>query len=168
MKLILEILKEAGVPVPAWLLIVLATILIIVGGQTLWIKVLKPWFKKVFKIQDDIENIHDLKEKVNTIETKQASIDTKIDNLVTSVSDLVNLCNKQSVADKAQNEALKMMLCNELDKRYRRYIELGYVPKDEFDEYVDMYNVYSDPEGLRGNHTGTAKFNYVMDHLQVK
>ena len=56
------------------------------------------------------------------------------------------------------------MLANELDKRYRRYLELGYIPDKEFDEYCETYRIYHDELG--GNHTGTAKYEYVMSHLE--
>ena len=38
------------------------------------------------------------------------------------------------------------------------------IPDKEFDEYCETYRIYHDELG--GNHTGTQKYNYVMEHLE--
>ena len=176
LKNIFETLKLTGVELPAWIFMILLVILILGGSQLLWNKYLKSWFKKIFKIENDIGSIDVLQKDLNCeikratdrdneFDEKITKLDDKLDTIVSSLNRIQEMNAEQMEDMDAQKEALKMMLCNELDKRYRRYIELGYVPAGEFDEYVDMHNAY---KGVGGNHTGDAKFDYVMKNLKVK
>ena len=72
---------------------------------------------------------------------------------------------RNSISQSIQCDALKMMLCNELDKKYRRYLEIGSIPNEEFDEYVHMLESYAN---LGGNGSGKQKYDYIMEHLERK
>lgn len=177
LKNIFEVLKLSGVSVPTWIFTILLIVLIVGGFQILWSKYLKKWFKKIFKIEDNIGSIEilqkDLSDEIKRasdrdieIDEKIAKLDDKLDSIVGSLASIQKMSTEQITDMAAQKEALKMMLCNELDKRYRRYLQLGHIPAEEFDEYNDMYDVYHN--GLHGNHTGTQKYNYVINNLKVK
>lgn len=90
----------------------------------------------------------------NEIEDK----DKQIDNLSNSVTQI-------NASMHAQNQALRVMLMSELDKKYNNYIELQYIPNGEYDDYVDLHDAY---KGIGGNHNGDSKFGYVMKHLERK
>lgn len=120
-----------------WIIFVIAIISLIVGVTI-----------KLYKIVEKYRKIR------NNVETK----DEKIESLEKTVSDI-------KIWTKAQSVALKVILANELDRKYRYYLELQYIPDKEFDEYVDMHDAYN---GLGGNHHGDEKFNYVMEHLERK
>lgn len=101
-----------------------------------------------------IKWIEKYRQKRNAVEKK----DEKLVELEKSVTEIKTLSETQSVA-------LKVILANELNRKYRYYLELGYIPDEEFDEYVDNHDAY---KALGGNHTGDAKFNYIMEHLERK
>lgn len=194
LKDIVTALGVAGIAVPKWFGILMLISAIIVGGYLLIKKSFVPWIKRMAKIQNDIASIPKIKEKsiqadkdlkeqiskvdtnmtqkvnetnsrIDTVKSKVDNIETKLDLIVDGLSKLQSSLSLNETSQAAQAEGLKMMLCNELDKRYRRYLELGYIPDSEFDEYVDMHSAYN---ALKGNHSGDAKFNYVMEHLDRK
>lgn len=100
--------------------------------------------------------VYKLLEKYRKERNKVEEKDRRIDSLEESVTQI-------KVWTKAQNIALKVILANELDRKYRYYLQLGFIPDKEFDEYVDMHDAY---KGLGGNHHGDEKFNYIIDRLE--
>lgn len=176
MKNIYDTLNLMGVKLPMWVLLLILIVLILCGLILLWKKHIKPYFKRMFKLQDDLESIEEIQNKLaeevdrskeadDEIDKRITALDGKLDLMIESLSRLQQFNAEQEEENNAQKETLKMLMCNELDKRYRRYLELGYVPQDEYDEYVDMHDSY---KGIGGNHSGDLKFQYVMDNLQVK
>ena len=173
-KAFIESLDRVGVKLPTWFFIVVAIIL----GLSIIIYISKkytiPVFTKAVKIYKDVMSIDHIRETQNTaieksikkdteLEFKITNIDTKLDSMVELLSKLQEHLSTQSTMQEAQGSALRVILANELDKRYRRYLELGYIPAGEFDEYCDMHDQY---KALGGNHSGDEKFNYVMEHLE--
>lgn len=67
--------------------------------------------------------------------------------------------------NKDLKQAMKIILLSELNTKYKSYLTSGYVPDDEFEEYIEMHDVYN---ALGGNHTGDEKFNYIMKNLERK
>jgi hypothetical protein len=177
MKSFLELLELSGLYVPKWIFVV-----ILVGFLGFLIyrgfkKVLVPKTEEYIKIKNDIMDIPQIKTKQDeairkSIEGDQILNDRidrmndKLDQIVNVLGELQEYSKQQQKNSEAQSLGVKMMLANELDKRYRRYLELGYIPDKEFDEYCETYRIYHDELG--GNHTGSIKFNYVMDHLERK
>ena len=60
--------------------------------------------------------------------------------------------------------ANKEMLAEEINKKYKHYINIKGIPEDEYDEFVSLHKAYN---GVGGNHHGDAKFNYCIDHLPI-
>lgn len=60
--------------------------------------------------------------------------------------------------------ANKEMLAEEINKKYKHYINIGGIPEDEYDEFVSLHNAYN---GVGGNHHGDAKFEYCITHLPI-
>lgn len=177
MKSIIELLKLSGLEVPAWIFIGLLIGVIVFFIIKFFQKTLIPKVEEYIKIKKDIQEIPTIKAEQQkairkSIEGDQVlnhridKLDEKLDQIVNVLSELQRLSKKQATESEAQSSGLKMMLANELDKRYRRYLELGYIPDKEFDEYCETYHIYHDQLG--GNHTGTEKYEYVMTHLERK
>lgn len=60
--------------------------------------------------------------------------------------------------------ATKEILADRINEKYKKYISIGGIPEDEVDEFTSLHFAY---KGCNGNHTGDAKFNYVMEHLPI-
>lgn len=60
--------------------------------------------------------------------------------------------------------ANKEMLAEEINKKYKHYINIKGIPEDEYDEFVSLHKAYN---GVGGNHHGDAKFQYCIDHLPI-
>lgn len=72
------------------------------------------------------------------------------------------------VARDAQIESLiaanKEMLAEEINKKYKHYINIKGIPEDEYDEFLSLHDAY---KKVGGNHNGDAKFQYCIDHLPI-
>lgn len=60
--------------------------------------------------------------------------------------------------------ANKEMLAEEINKKYKHYINIGGIPEDEYEEFISLHKAYN---GVGGNHHGDAKFQYCIDHLPI-
>lgn len=60
--------------------------------------------------------------------------------------------------------ANKEILAEEINKKYKHYINIKGIPEDEYDEFVSLHKAYN---GVGGNHHGDAKFQYCIDHLPI-
>lgn len=183
MKSFLDMIKMTGYEIPIWIIIIIIIIMAIIGIFQLIKKVLIPSVESYIKVRENIKSIPTIQAQQDSIAKKQDAaieksinedkalneridkMDSKLDQIVSALDSLQNYNIEQKTMSESQSTALKMMLANELDKRYRRYLELGYIPDKEFDEYVHTFESY---KALKGNGTGEAKFNYVMEHLERK
>lgn len=60
--------------------------------------------------------------------------------------------------------ALKEILAEKINEKYKYYINVKGIPEDEYDEFVSLHKAYN---GVGGNHHGDAKFQYCIDHLPI-
>ena len=60
--------------------------------------------------------------------------------------------------------ANKEMLAEEINKKYKHYININGIPEDEYEEFVSLHKAYN---GVGGNHHGDAKYQYCIEHLPV-
>lgn len=176
LKTVVESLKVMGLEVPAWIGLLMLIAAIVFGVYAFISKKFMPWIKRMIKVQTDIMSIPELRESTNKcdkmimdqINKMTEKFDTMYDNF-NKMSEKFDLMQeeveKNSKSQAAQCEALKMILANELDKKYRRYLELNYIPDKEFDEYTHMFESYT---GLGGNSTGAEKYHYIMNNLPRK
>jgi len=134
-----EIIKMFnGIGVGTFILIIVAVIII-----------LKELYKAIEKYRKTRNNMDEKEEEVSQLKS--------------SVSKLEDSIGEIKMWTKAQSIALRVILANELDRKYKQYLELTYIPEEDFDEYVDMHDAY---KGVGGNHNGDVKFDYVMKHLE--
>lgn len=75
--------------------------------------------------------------------------------------------NKQD-EDREQSISLRLankeLLADRINQKYKHYIGLNGIPADEIDEFTNLHFAY---KALGGNHSGDAKYHYVMEHLPV-
>lgn len=85
----------------------------------------------------------ELKDSIKSIVDYNSNKDMQIDNLMV-----------------AQREAL----ADRINQKYKYYISIKGIPEDEVDEFTNLHTAY---KGVGGNHSGDAKYEYCMNHLQV-
>ena len=85
----------------------------------------------------------ELKDSIKSIVTYNSSKDRQIDNLMA-----------------AQRE----VLADKINEKYKYYISIKGIPEDEVDEFTNLHTAY---KGVGGNHSGDAKYEYCINHLQV-
>ena len=62
-------------------------------------------------------------------------------------------------------EGIKTVLPDNLNRKCRFYLDNGFIPEDEFDEFVKEHEAYNK---LHGNSTIDAKYNKTIEQLKVK
>lgn len=62
-------------------------------------------------------------------------------------------------------EGIKTVLADNLNRKCRFYLDNGFIPEDEFDEFVKEHEAYNK---LHGNSTIDAKYNKTIKQLKVK
>lgn len=60
--------------------------------------------------------------------------------------------------------AQREILADKINEKYKYYISIKGIPEDEVDEFTSLHNAY---KGVGGNHSGDAKYEYCMNHLEV-
>lgn len=60
--------------------------------------------------------------------------------------------------------ANRELLAEKINEKYKYYISVNGIPEDEVDEFTNLHIAY---KGCGGNHSGDAKYEYVMEHLPV-
>lgn len=146
-------------------------------------------FGVLFTIQQSIDLLSKLgeifgierKEDIEKREIKESIIKLSIDfkNSIKTLAEKIEELKKenelfkqelqeQNNVFKADMDNITKATCEELgDKinlKFKRYFEIGYIPADEFDEFVNLHNAY---KLVGGNHTGDAKYNKCIHSLKV-
>lgn len=93
--------------------------------------------------KQSLEIQKELKDSIKSIITYNSSKDRQIDNLMA-----------------AQRE----VLADKINEKYKYYISIKGIPEDEVDEFTNLHTAY---KGVGGNHSGDAKYEYCINHLQV-
>ena len=60
--------------------------------------------------------------------------------------------------------AVKEMMCDRINQKYKHYISIGGIPEDEISEFESMHRGYN---LVGGNSSGDAKYAYVKEHLPI-
>ena len=93
--------------------------------------------------QQSLKVQKELTDSIRSIVEYNSSKDKQIDNLMA-----------------AQRE----VLADKINEKYKYYISIKGIPEDEVDEFTNLHTAY---KGVGGNHSGDAKYEYCMNHLQV-
>lgn len=84
--------------------------------------------------------------------------------LTDSIKSIVDYnSNKEEQIDNLM-AAQREVLADKINEKYKYYISIKGIPEDEVDEFTNLHTAY---KGVGGNHSGDAKYEYCMNHLQV-
>lgn len=61
--------------------------------------------------------------------------------------------------------ASREILGDRLNQKYKVYLRKGYIPEDEYEEFISFHDAYN---GIGGNHTGDAKFEKCIKDLPIR
>ena len=86
-------------------------------------------------------------------------------SLAQSIASFTELSTRRDAEMENLRIACKELLASEINKKYQRFLILGYIPADEADEWENAFRAYT---GVKGNHSIEAKYNYIKAHLEVK
>ncbi|RGU96156.1 hypothetical protein DWW31_04155 [Clostridium sp. AF15-17LB] len=62
-------------------------------------------------------------------------------------------------------DANRVILSDRINQKYKVYLNKGYIPEDEYEEFVSLHTVYNE---IGGNHTGDEKFRKCIKQLPIK
>lgn len=135
------------------------TVVLIVLGVLFAVREVKELFNdltKSFGIErkSDIEK-KELKDSITNLATKIENLDNKVD---------IRFDKMQKDLDNV-TKATREELGDKINLKYKRYFEIGYIPADEFDEFVSLHDAY---KTVGGNHTGDAKYKKCIESLKVQ
>lgn len=112
----------------------------------------------------DEQKRRDEEKHIEIIDMQKQLADAQL-NLTNAVTTLTQMSTERERKIEALMCACRNLLASDLNTRYQRYLALGYVPADEYDEFVAEYQAY---RACNGNHSIEAKYKYIMEHIPVK
>lgn len=125
--------------------------------------------EKLFEmVKEDHEGIEHMKEDIDSFEKNQKqyhqqSIDIR-GNLDQKIDGIIETNKTRDLQIQCLINSNRVILGQEINQKYKQYITLDGIPEDEVDEFTDLHAQY---KALGGNHSGDAKYDYVMEHLRV-
>lgn len=119
-------------------------------------------------IKTIMENrVHD-REQSLSIQKELTEAQNKLSNKQSELSSLISENIKSGVSRDKQIASLmlanKELLAEKINEKYKFYISIKGIPEDEVDEFTNLHTAY---KGCGGNHSGDAKYEYVIEHLPV-
>ena len=111
--------------------------------------------------------VHD-REQSLSIQKELTEAQNKLSNKQSELSSLISENIKSGVSRDKQIASLmlanKELLAEKINEKYKFYISIKGIPEDEVDEFTNLHTAY---KGCGGNHSGDAKYEYVIEHLPV-
>ena len=153
------------------ILIILIAVVAIVAVVTKFGDIIgKPikWFKRTDEQSNQIaEAVKDLKEL--TEEHKQLMNQTtnntrELVKLASEMQGFIEAKTKQDEEIESIVYAEQRILADRINQLCKRYMELGGIPEDELDEFVELHKAY---KLVHGNHGTDVKVEYCTEHLPV-
>lgn len=126
--------------------------------------------------KEDRVLLHTLEERVTNLEqySKEAVTNANIvdKELQAEFADLKNVITQMAAKiddiynGGVENEAAILeLLYDTISQRCHHYLDIGYIPEDEHDQFVSLLDRY---KGLGGNHGLENKVNYCIKKLPIK
>ena len=112
------------------------------------------------ELKEDVEK-REIKDSIINLSTE---LKKSISSLNSEIKDLREQYNGFQKEIDNITVATREELGDKINLKFKRYFELGYIPADEFDEFVSLHNAYNI---VGGNHTGDAKYNKCIQCLKV-
>ena len=126
--------------------------------------------------KEDKALLHTLEERVSNLEqySKEAVnnanvVDKELQSEFAALKEVINqMASKIDDIYKSgiDNEAAMLeLLYDTISQRCHHYLDIGYIPEDEHDQFVSLLDRY---KGLGGNHGLEKKVNYCINNLPIK
>lgn len=112
------------------------------------------------ELKEDVEK-REIKESISELSSE---FKTSINSLESQIKDMREQYNVFQKEMDNITIATREELGDKINLKFKRYFELGYIPADEFDEFVNLHNAYN---LVGGNHTGDAKYEKCITSLKV-
>lgn len=155
----LEVIRSLSLPVIFFTII---GVLYIVKEGITWIQYIMNTFGLVresdIEKQDVINSVGVLTSGMDKLEK---SIDEKLDYFSRDIYKKID--KMQFDIDNVQN-ASKEELSDKINLKFKTYFKQGYIPFDEYDDFVRLHCAY---KGVGGNHSGDARFEKCIQVLPV-
>lgn len=119
-------------------------------------------------IKTIMENrIHDREQFLN-IQKELSNTQNKLSEKQIELSKLISETRESGILRDNQISSLMLanreLLAEKINEKYKFYISIQGIPEDEVDEFTNLHTAY---KGCGGNHSGDAKFDYVIEHLKI-
>lgn len=92
------------------------------------------------------------------LQSEFAALKTVINQMASKIDDIY----KSGIDNEA---AMLELLYDTISQRCHHYLDIGYIPEDEHDQFVSLLDRY---KGLGGNHGLEKKVNYCINNLPIK
>ncbi len=119
-------------------------------------------------IKTIMENRINDREQSFTIQKELKDAQNKLSNKQSELSNLISETIKSGILRDQQIASLMLanreLLAEKINDKYKFYISIKGIPEDEVDEFTNLHTAY---KGCGGNHSGDAKYEYVIEHLPV-
>lgn len=109
----------------------------------------------IVKVIDWLLNRFGIKTKSSIEKEKLSQLIKAHDEKLVTLEDNIN---KITIASRES-------LAYKINEKYRKYFQLGYIPEDEYGEFINLHDAY---KGVGGNHSGDEKYNRCIDNLPIK
>jgi hypothetical protein len=115
-----------------------------------------------------MENRIQDREQSFAIQKELTDAQNKLSNKQSELSNLISETIKSGILRDQQIASLMLanreLLAEKINDKYKFYISIKGIPEDEVDEFTNLHTAY---KGCGGNHSGDAKYEYVIEHLPV-
>jgi predicted CopG family antitoxin len=119
-------------------------------------------------IKTIMENRIQDREQSFAIQKELTDAQNKLSNKQSELSNLISETIKSGILRDQQIASLMLanreLLAEKINDKYKFYISIKGIPEDEVDEFTNLHTAY---KGCGGNHSGDAKYEYVIEHLPV-
>lgn len=112
----------------------------------------------VTKTQDEIKKYAE-----NRVHDREQSIQIQKE-LTNSIKEIMSNNNNKDQQINSLMAAQREVLADKINQKYKYYISIKGIPEDEVDEFTNMHRAY---KAIGGNHSGDAKYEYCINHLDV-
>lgn len=109
----------------------------------------------------DREQSFAIQKELTDAQNKLSDRQTELFNLMSETLKSGAIMDKQITSLMLAN---KELLAEKINEKYKFYVSIKGIPEDEVDEFTNLHTAYKD---CGGNHSGDAKYEYVMEHLSV-
>lgn len=135
------------------------------GLESRWLNKEKDNHKLLLNTVDELKKFQETNEKnIKKLIDHDIGIDSTLAKLTLSIDDIIHKLTILQEHSNANEFASREALADRINQKYKYYIDIQGIPEDEYDEFIALHKAY---QGVGGNHTGDAKFNYCMENLKI-